>query len=216
MRDVGCGMRDAGCGSTRAPHPAPLRPQRVHRRNPRRLPNGEQTRRERDDRQEKRDAAQRHRVDRRDAVDERGHEPGGEDRAQDRGQGARCHPAPRPARREHQTPASAYRPFQSHLFWMISLYAAFLIIGLLPITIRIASASTHAAQRFSLARSAKEIPWFLLGLVAAFIAFLALDVAGVRFLPGPEGNETQFALRAYASSVAGSRLARQWCAGFGG
>jgi hypothetical protein len=84
------------------------------------------------------------------------------------------------------TPANAaYRPFQSHLFWMISLYAAFLIIGLLPITIRIASASTHAAQRFSLARSAKEIPWFLLGLVAAFTAFLVLDFAGVRFLPGP-------------------------------
>jgi len=80
---------------------------------------------------------------------------------------------------------AAYRPFQSHLFWMISLYAAFLIVGLLPITIRIASVSTHAAQRFSLARSAKEIPWFLLGLIAAFTAFLVLDFAGVRFLPGP-------------------------------
>ena len=79
---------------------------------------------------------------------------------------------------------AAYQPFGSHLFWMISLYAAFLIIALLPTTFRIAKATRRSGQPFSIGRSAKEIPWFLVGLLVAFAVFLVLDVAGVRFLPG--------------------------------
>lgn len=83
------------------------------------------------------------------------------------------------------TPANtAYRPFESHPFWMISLYAAFLIIGLLPTTIRIARATSQSTQAISFGRSAKEIPWFLLGLLAASASLFVLDFAGVRFLPG--------------------------------
>ena len=80
-----------------------------------------------------------------------------------------------------------YRPFESHPFWMICLYGAFLAIGLLPTTLRIASATTRSAQPFSFARSAREIPWFLLGLLVASAALLVLDLFGVRFLPGTVG-----------------------------
>jgi hypothetical protein len=82
------------------------------------------------------------------------------------------------------TPATAaYRPFDTNPFWMISLYAGVLMIGLLPTTIRVAKTRPGAAQPSRTRQVFGEIPWFLLGLLIAFSILMALDVAGLAFLP---------------------------------
>lgn len=82
--------------------------------------------------------------------------------------------------------AFPYRPAVDHPLWMGGLLAGWLLLSLLPLTLRAASSRTSSDRR-PLAIAIAGVPWIFLGFFIALVVLLILDIAGVPFLPPATG-----------------------------
>lgn len=84
--------------------------------------------------------------------------------------------------------AFAYRPSIDHPWWMLGVFAAFLCLFLLPVTVRMVVWHRRGVHRSRLTLAYNVLPWALLGFCLALLVFLVLDLAGVQALPPSRGR----------------------------